>query len=53
MQILYGGMPDKELITIAEEEYRKETKVKREKMSKQAKLTYKMFQMKDNVPQKV
>lgn len=44
MQIIYGAMPDKELITTKQLEHMKEIDEKREKMSKEAKENYETLQ---------
>lgn len=42
MQILYGAMKESELMTIKQAEYIREKEEKREKMSEEAKVAYKM-----------
>lgn len=44
MQILYGAMPDHEIITTKQLEHIEEVKKKREKMSKEAKIAFEMSQ---------
>jgi hypothetical protein len=45
MQILYGAMKDGEIMTIAQVKHAEELKKKREKMSYEAKMAYKMSKL--------